>query len=141
MLKNFVKIAVFIGTLFCVSPVFGQNYDFKSYHLYTNDEDRYSSANTLNADAKVCIDETNQEIELSLYIPNEKKWKAFSMKINYHVDLGLTTIVGKLYMCSNNAEQPCCVCVCNTDEGLLVDLHCFFMGEKSLNCWVNAEKK
>lgn len=77
MLKNRVlKGALFIGMLFCVSPVLGQNYDFKSYHLYTNDENKYSPTNALDADAKVCIDETDQEIELSLYNSNEEKWKS-----------------------------------------------------------------
>lgn len=87
MLRNRAKrIVVFIGMLFCVNTIVGQNYDFKSYHLYTNDENKYSLTNALNADAKVCIDETNQENELSLYNPNEKKWKSFSLKIDYFVD-------------------------------------------------------
>jgi len=138
--KRFLKIAVFIGMLFCVSPVFGQNYDFKSYHLYTNDENKYSPTNALDADAKVCIDETDQEIELSLYNSNEEKWKSFSLKIDYFVDLGFKTKIGRLYMCSNNAEQPCGVCVCNTEEGLFIDLHNFIMGETPLSCWVKTEK-
>lgn len=141
MQKNRVKnIAVFIGMLFCVNTIVGQNYDFNSYHLYTNGEDKYSQTNALNADAKVCIDETNEEIELSLYNPNEKKWKSFSLKIDYFVDLGFKTNIGKLYMCSNNAKQPCGVCVCNTKEGLFIDLHNFIMGETPLSCWVKTEK-
>jgi hypothetical protein len=141
MLKNRVfKIAVFIGMLFCVSPVVGQNYEFKSYHLYSNDEDKYSPTNVQNADAKVCINEVNQEIELSLYIPNEGKWKNFSMVINYKIDLGVKSKFGTLYMCANNIGQSCGVCVCNTKEGLFIDLHNFMMGETPLSCWVKTEK-
>lgn len=43
-------------------------------------------------------------------------------------------------MCSNNAEQPCGVCVCNTKEGLFIDLHNFMMGKTPLSCWVKTEK-
>lgn len=83
---------------FCVNTIVGQNYDFKSYHLYTNGDDKYSPTNALNDDAKVCIDETKQKIELSLYNSNEKKWKSFSLKIDYFVDLGIKTKIGKLYV-------------------------------------------
>lgn len=140
MKNRVLKIAVFIGMLFCVSPVVGQNYDFKSYHLYSNDEDKYSPSNVHNADARVCINEANQEIELSLYFPNDGKWKPFSMRINYKADLGLKSKYGTLYMCTNNAGQPCGVCVVDTKDGLFIELHNFLAGERSLNCWVSSEK-
>ncbi len=142
MLKNRVlKGAVFIGMLFCVSPVVGQNYEFKSYHLYSNEEDKSSTSNVQNADAKVCIDEVNQEIELSLFHPKEGKWKPFSMRINYKADLGIKSKFGTFYMCTNNTGQPCGVCVCNTEEGLFIDIHNFFIEEQSLSCWLKAEKE
>lgn len=45
----------------------GENYAFKSYHLYITDEDKYLPTNVQNDNSKVCIDEINQEIELSRF--------------------------------------------------------------------------
>lgn len=66
--------------------------------------------------------------------------EVFSLKIDYFVDLGFKTKIGRLYMCSNNAEQPCGVCVCNTEEDLFIYLRNFIMGETPLSCWVKTEK-
>lgn len=132
-------IACFV-MLLCVLFVKSQNYSFKSYHIYTTDEDRYVQANEQNADSKVCIDEVNKEIELSLYNRETGKWMTFPLAISYKVDIAVKTKIGTLYMCTNNTNQTCGVCIVNTEEGLLIDLHNFYGGEKSLSCWVKSEK-
>lgn len=118
----------------------GENYAFKSYHLYITDEDKYLPTNVQNDNSKVCIDEINQEIELSLYNHVADKWMTFSVKINYKVDLGVNSKLGTLYVCTNNANQTCGVCIVNTDKGTFIDLHHFVVGEQALNCWVKSEK-
>lgn len=139
MLKDRVlKNVIFIGMLFFVTPIIGQNYDFKSYHLYTTDEDKYSSTNVQNAAAKVCLDEDNQEIELSLYHPKEGSWKIITMRIYYKANLGLKSKFGTFYMCKNTSGQTCSVYISNTEEGFFIDLH-NVMQEQFSSCWVRKE--
>lgn len=138
---NFKKTLAVICMLCFVTVSYGENFEFKSYHIYTADEDKYVQANEQFADSKVCIDEIKKEIGLSLYNPKLGEWMTFTVKVSYKVDLGVKTKIGTLYMCTNNANQTCGVCICNTGEGTFIDLHNFYVGEKSLNCWVRSEKE
>lgn len=138
---NISKFIACFYMLLVTAVSYGENYVFKSYHIYTTDEDKYAQANEQNADSKVCIDEVRQEIELSLFNREEGKWMTFPLAINYKVNIEVKTKIGVLYMCTNNANQTCGVCVVNTEEGALIDLHNFYGGEKSLSCWVKSEKE
>lgn len=132
-------IAFAVMSLSFVS-VNAQEYCFSSYHYYTNDDDKYLTTNVQNDNSKVCVDEVNKEIELSLYNREAGKWMTFPLAISYKVDIAVKTKIGTLYMCTNNTNQTCGVCIVNTEEGLLIDLHNFYGGEKSLSCWVKSEK-
>lgn len=141
MEKMNIRKMIVCFCMFLVTAVsYGEDYVFKSYHIYTTDEDRYVQANEQNADSKVCIDEVNKEIELSLYNREAGKWMTFPLAISYKVDIAVKTKIGTLYMCTNNTNQTCGVCIVNTEEGLLIDLHNFYGGEKSLSCWAKSEK-
>ena len=140
MEKMNIRKMIVCFCIFLVTAVsYGEDYVFKSYHIYTTDEDRYVQANEQNADSKVCIDEVNKEIELSLYNREAGKWMTFPLAISYKVDIEVKTKIGTLYVCSNNANQTCGVCVVNTEEGILIDLHNFFEGPQKLSCWVKSE--
>lgn len=135
------KLAVFLFMLFCVVAVNAQVYSSNSYHFYTSDEDKYLESNVQNDSLKICIEETNQDIELSIYNHVADKWMTFDVKIDYKLDIGFKSNIGTLYVCTNNTNQTCGVCIVNTDEGTLIDLHHFFVGEQALSCWVKSEKK
>lgn len=127
--------------LMCAIAVNSQELKFKSYHVYTTDEDKYVQSNEQLSEAKICINETNQEIVLSLYNREVDKWMPISIKIDYKVDLGVNKKIGTLYMCKNNAGHACGVCICNTDEGTFMDLHNFVEADKSLSFWMESEMK
>ena len=140
MEKMNIRKMIVCFCMFLVTAVsYGEDYVFKSYHIYTTDEDRYVQANEQNADSKVCIDEVNKEIELYLYNREAGKWMTFPLAISYKVDIAVKTKIGTLYMCTNNTNQTCGVCIVNTEEGLLIDLHNFFEGPQKLSCWVKSE--
>ncbi len=135
------KVIIFFSMLLFVGMSYGENYEFKSYHIYSTDDDKYIQTNELSDSSKICIDETNQEIELSLYNREVGKWMVFNLKINYRVTLGFKSNIGTLYFCTNNLNQTCSVCVCNNDEGTFIDFHNFYIGEKPMCCWVKSEKE
>lgn len=116
------------------------NYRFKSYHIYTSYEDKYLQANEHNDSSMICIDETNQEIELSLYNRETERWMTFTMRMDYKIDLGISPKVGTLYMCTNKANQTCGVCVCYIGEEMFIDLLNFYEVDKPLSCWVKSIK-
>lgn len=132
-------IAFAVMCLFVVS-VDAQDYSFSSYHFYTNDNDKYLTTNVQNDSSKVCINEANQEIEFSLYDRDTKKWVTFALKVNSKIDIGFKAQIGTLYMCTNNSNQTCGVCIVNTNEGIFIDLHDFFAGDQKLSCWVKSER-
>lgn len=134
------RILVFTVLFLCVVFVNAQKYIFSSYHIYTTYEDKYLPTNAQNDNLKLSVDEVNKKIELSLYNREEGKWMTFPIAISYKVDLEVKTKIGTLYMCTNNANQTCGVCFVNTEEGLFIDLHNFYGGEKSLSCWAKSEK-
>jgi len=113
-----------------------QELKFKSYHVYTTEEDKYVQSNERMSEAKICINEANQEIEISLFNRQASKWMPISMKIDYKLDLGVNKKIGTLYMCKNNSGHACGVCICDTDEGTFVDLHNFIEAQKTLSCWM-----
>lgn len=135
------KLAVFLFNLFCVVAVNAQVYSSNSYHVYISDEDKYIEANVQHDSSKICIEEINQDIEFSIYNHVTRKWKSFNVKIDYKLDLGFRSNIGTLYVCTNNANQTCGVCIINTDEGTFIDLHHFFVGEQALSCWVKTDNK
>ena len=142
MKKQILKVCIAFAVMcLCKVSVNAQDYNFSSYHLYTNDDDRYLTTNVQNDSCKICIDETNREIELSLYNSEAEKWMTFAITISYKMDLGFTAKVGTVYICTNNANQTCGVCIVNTNDGTFIDLHDFFGGEQSLSCWVKSEKE
>lgn len=137
MKKHFFnRIVAFAVMCLCVLSVNAYEYIFSSYHIYTNDDDRYLTTNVQNDSSKVCINEENQEIELSLYNREAKKWMSFALKVNNKVDIGFKTKIGTLYMCTNNANKTCGVCIVNTNEGTFIDLHDFLVSDRSISCWV-----
>lgn len=140
MKKIFKKVSACAILLFCFLSVKSQDYSFTSYHIYTTDEDKYLSSNVQNNNSKVCIDEVNKEIELCLFNREAGKWMTYPLVISYKVDIGVKTKIGTLYMCTNNANQTCCVCIVNTKKGTVIDLHNYYVGENSLSCWVKSEK-
>ena len=135
------KSIVCLFMLLNVLLVKSQNYSFISHQLYTSDDDKYLPANVQNDSAKVCIDEVNQEIELSLYNREVERWMTYPLVISYKIDFGVKTKLGSFYVCTNNVNQICGVCFCNTDEGSFIDLHNFHVGEKALSCWLKIEKE
>ena len=135
------KLAVFLFMLFCVVAVNAQVYSSNSYHFYTSDEDKYLESNVQNDSLKICIEETNQDIELCIYNHVANTWMTYNVKINYKVDLGVKTKIGTLYMCTNNANQTCSVCIVNTDDGTIIDLHHFVVGDQALSCWLKTDNK
>lgn len=137
----FKRVIAFTAIFLCVVSVNAQDYCFSSYHIYTNDDDKYLTTNVQNDSTKVLINEASQEIELSLYNREANKWIGFALKVNYKIDLGIKTKIGTLYMCTNNANQTCGVCIVKTNEGTFVDFHNFYAGEKSLSCWAKSEKE
>lgn len=137
--KDIIKIIVCLVLLIPITKTYAEEYIFNSYHIYTTDEDKYSPSNICNDSSKVCIDEVNQEIELYLYNREAKKWMPFAMKVNNIVDLGIKTKIGTLYMCTNNANQPCSMCICNTEEGYSIDVHNFIIGEQPLSFWAKDD--
>ena len=134
-IKEIIKILVGIVLLIPTTKIYAEEYIFNSYHIYTTDEDKYSESNICNDSSKVCIDEVNQEIELYLYNREAGKWMPFGMKINHKIDLGIKAKIGTLYMCTNNANQPCSMCICNTEEGYSIDVHNFNVDERPLSFW------
>ena len=134
-------INAFTVMFLCVVSVNAQDYCFSSYHIYTNDDDKYITTNIQNDSSKVCIDIVNQEIELSLYNKEAKKWMTFALKVNSKIDIGIKPKIGTLYLCTNNAGQTCGVCIVNSDDGILIDLHDFFISDKAISCWVKSEKE
>lgn len=138
---NIKKIIASLSLSLFTIVSYGENYVFKSYHIYTSDDDKYLETNVQNDNSKICIEETNQDIEFSLYNHEADKWMSFNVKINYKVDLGFKAKIGTLYVCTNNANQTCSVSIIKTDEGTFIDLHHFFVGEQALSCWVKSEKK
>lgn len=73
MKKRFLKrCVVFAVMCLCVVSVNAKDYCFSSYHIYTNDDDKYLTQNEQNDSSKVCIDEANHEIEFSLYNQEKK---------------------------------------------------------------------
>ena len=137
---SFKKVFVCFCMLIFTAIAYGENYVFKSYHIYTSEEDKYLKDNIQDAESKVSIDEINQTIKLSLYNRESGKWTTFTVKIDYKMDLGFKTKVGTLYLCKNNGNQTCGVCIVNTNEGKFIDLHNFYSGEQTLSCWVNSEE-
>ncbi len=130
------KITMLLFTVFCFMSIKAQVYSFNSYHIYTTDEDKYMETNVQNDSSKICINEKNQKVEFSIYNHVSDKWMLFNLKINYKMELGLKKKIGTLYMCSNNANQICGVCVLDNEEGTFIDLHHFFVGDKLLSCWL-----
>ena len=142
MKKKIIKrIVAFTVSYLCAVSMNAQVYNYLSYHIYTNDDDKYLTTNVHNDSSKVIIDKVNQKIELSLYNPEVKKWMPFSLKVNYKIDLGFKSKIGTLYMCTNNANQTCGVCIINTKEGFFIDFHDFYVGEKNISCWVKSGKE
>lgn len=136
---NFYKVIACICLLFCANVAFGEDIVFNSYHLYMADEDQYLPTNIQNDSSVVRIDEINQKIELKLHNPEIKQWMLFSLKVKYKVDIGTNKLV-TLYMCTNNANQECGVCVCNLKDGLFVQFYHFYEeGNQKLSYWAKAE--
>ena len=135
------RIIAFVVVCLCVISVNAQEYCFSSYHIYTNDDDKYLTQNEQNDSSKVCIDEANHEIEFSLYNQETKKWMSFALKVNSKIDLGFKAKIGTLYICTNNADQTCGVCVCHTEDGVFIDLHDFFVSDRPLSCWVKSNRE
>lgn len=137
--SGFYKVMASICFLFCVNEVFGEDIVFNSYHLYMADEDKYVPTNVQNDSSVVCIDEINQKIELKLHNTEIKQWMLFSLKVKHKVDIGSKKLV-TLYLCTNNADQECGVCVCNLKDGLFVQFYHFYEeGNQKLSYWAKAE--
>ena len=134
------KIIAFTVMFLCVVSVNAQGYCFSSYHFYTNDDDKYLTTNIQNDSSKVCINEANQEIELCLYNREANKWMTFALKVNSKIDIGFKAKIGTLYMCTNNANQTCGVCIVNINEGTFIDLHNFFVSDRPMSCWVKENE-
>lgn len=141
MKRVLTKLVSCVFMFMCTISANPQELIFKSYHVYTTDEDKYDKSNEQMAEAKICIDETNLEIKLCLYNRKAGKWMPISMKIDYKVDLGVNKKIGTLNMCKNNAGHDCGVCICETDEGTFVDLHNFVEADKFLSCWALCNTK
>ena len=136
---DFYKVIACICLLFCVKVAFGENFVFNSYHFYTADENKYLTTNVQNDSSVVCIDEINQKIELKLHNPEAKQWMLFSLKVKHKIDIGSKKIV-TLYLCTNNADQECGVCVCNLTDGLFVQFYHFYEeGSQKLSYWAKIE--
>lgn len=141
MIKIMKKLTMLLFTVFCFMAINAQVYSSNSYHIYTSDDDKYLDANVQNDSSKISINEINQDIKLSIYNHVADSWMTYNVKINYKVDLGVKSKIGTLYMCTNNANQTCSVCIVKTDDGTIIDLHHFVVGEQALSCWVKSEKK
>lgn len=135
----FKQCIAFAVMCFCHVSVNAQVYNFSSYHIYTNDDDKYLTTNVQNDSSKVFINEENREIKLSLYNSEAKKWMTFVMNVNYKLDIGFKKKIGVLYMCTNNANKTCGVCIMNTNEGVFIDLHDFFVSDRSISCWAKEK--
>jgi hypothetical protein len=135
------KLLACVLMLMCANAVNSQELKFKSYHVYTTDEDKYVQSNEQLSESKICIDETNQEIELSLFNREAGKWIPFQMKIDYKVNLGINKKNGTLYICTNNANRACSVYFSESDKGLFVELTHFFEAEKAMSCWMSCDAK
>ena len=75
----FKRVIAFTAIFLCVVSVNAQDYCFSSYHIYTNDDDKYLTTNVQNDSTKVLINEASQEIELSLYNREANKWIGFAL--------------------------------------------------------------
>ena len=136
MKRCVIKMLACVFCVFFALSVKSQEYTFKSYHIYTTDEDKYVLSNEQNDSSIICFSEDNQEILLKLYNRGVNKWMNFVLKINQKIDLGFKGKIGTLYLCANNANKTCGVCIVNTNEGIFIDLHDFYVGERTISCWM-----
>lgn len=131
-----------LNTLLCVNvmSVCAEEYVFHSYHIYTNDEDMYTKEGEQDDKCKVVFDETGQNIQLNIYNKNNNQWISYSLSVDYKIDLGLNKKIGTLFMCKNNSNETCGVCICNMEDGTFVNFQNFVSIPQSLNCWMKMGK-
>ena len=125
--------------LLCTIAANAEKLKFQSYHVYTNDNDKYLQANEKLSKSIVSINEKKHEVKLSLFNSETKKWIPFVMKITYKVDLGIKTKIGTLYMCTNNNGSNCSVYVSKTKEEVFVDVHNIIEDGNVISCWMNSK--
>ena len=119
----------------------GRTYYFMSFHLYTNENDKYEEKGVVYSPSIVEINEENNEAVLRLYINNEdnKGWLSFNFTIIKKLFLDNDIIV---YIIQNNIEEKGYIYLSPMHKnGLFIDINNFFINNQHLCCWMQEPIK
>lgn len=136
------KVLLFFIILVCLPiSVDAKCYYFKSYHLYTCEEDKYDPSGLQYTDAVVDINEVKKIIRLSLYDTGERKWYSFNFKIEEKMEVDQFKKNVDAYLVTNNVNEKSYVFLDHNVEGLYIDINYFSLGGVNVNCWMSGAYK
>lgn len=119
----------------------GRTYYFMSFHLYTNEDDKYEENGAIPSPSIVEINEGNNEAVLRIYIKNgdNKGWLSFTFTIIEKLFLDNDIIV---YIIQNNIEEKGYIYLSPMHKnGLFIDINSFYINNLHLCCWMQEPIK
>ena len=135
------KILLLIIISFSFLSADGKTYYFMSFHLYTNEKDKYEDEGSISSPSIVEINEDDSSVILRLYNDNveTKGWYSFSFIIIDKIYLDNNIIV---YIIHNNiGEKSYLYLSPNHVKGLFIDINNFYFNNLHVSCWMQKPIK
>lgn len=112
-----------------------------SFHLYTNEKDKYDEEGVVSSPSIVDINENYNSVVLRLYnnIEETKGWFSFNFTIINKLFLDNDIII---YVILNNIEEKGYLYLSpRHKDGLFIDINSFYLNNQHLCCWMQEPIK
>ncbi len=136
------RLLLFILLLFLQQHVIsGKTYVFMSYHLYTNENNKFESSGYMKVPSIVEINEDKQKVVLKLFSKGGKDngWFSFDFTIDEISCLDNNIII---YFLNNNVGNKAYLYLSpNRQGGLYIDINNFRFDDNDICCWMQKPYK
>ena len=136
------KYISLIILLFCFQCAYGRTYYFMSYHIYTNEDNKYDEKGFCEVPSIVEIDENEERVILRLYTKreNDKGWYSFEFSISEKEMILKNDIT--IYLITNNIGEKGYLYISPYREGgLFIDINAFRFKNVNISCWMQNPQK
>ena len=119
----------------------GRTYYFMSYHLYTNENNKYDDNGAMQVPAIVEIGEKGRQIVLRLFDEGKetKGWYSFNFNIVEKMELDNSIIV---YVVTNNVSDKGYLYLSpRHKDGLYIDINYLYFNNNRICCWMQQPYK
>lgn len=119
----------------------GRTYYFMSYHLYTNENNKYDDNGAMQVPAIVEIVEKERQIVLRLFDEGKetKGWYSFNFNIVEKMELDNGIIV---YIVTNNVTDKGYLYLSpRRKDGLYIDINYLYFNNNRICCWMQKPYK